>query len=60
MEIHFEAASLIDKHRKTFFIIPCIAISYTSIGKSRKLTTMFTWLCWGTSMQIMWLKGDRI
>jgi hypothetical protein len=57
MELIFEADSLIDKNRKTFFILPSAITSYTSVGISRKLTIMLAWLCWGTSVQIMWQKG---
>jgi hypothetical protein len=57
MELIFEADSLIDKNRKTFFILPSMITSYTSAGSNRRFTIMFAWLCWGTSVQIMWQKG---
>ena len=56
MEINLNATSFTDKHRKEFFVLPCLLIDQTNYPKRKHLSLAFLWLIWGISIELKWEK----
>lgn len=56
MEINLNTASFTDRHRKEFFILPCLLVSQTSFPNRKHFSIAFLWLIWGISLELKWEK----
>lgn len=59
MEISINTASFTDRHRKEFFILPCLLASKTNFSNRKHFSIAFLWLIWGISIELKWEKNEQ-
>lgn len=57
MEINFNTATFIDRHRKGLFVLPCLMTEKTNFRYRKSIAINLLWLIWGVGVEITWEKN---